>query len=53
MLPAVAALSCDAKGESFPNYAQEVGIWRRMTKSDVTERDSALSLQMDPVARDV
>ena len=37
--------------ESFPDYAQEVGIWSRVTHVEPTRRAAAFILNMDLIAR--
>ena len=51
MLPAVSVLPYDGKGSSFFNYDQQGNFWRQITNLETVERPSALTLQMDAVAR--
>ena len=41
------------EGGSFANYAQQVGIWRRVTNLGAAKRASALTSYMDSVVREV
>ena len=52
MMPTVAALSFDGKGEPSAYYAQEVELWPRAKNLGVTRRATAIVLHMEPAVRD-
>ena len=51
MSPAAALPASAGWGESFPNYAQQVKLWRRVANSDVAKEAREPALQMGPITR--